>query len=210
MSGSERISIYVDGFNVYYGFKRKGWERYLWLDYRAVFERLVRPGQELVDVNYFTALSNRDGSRQRQQTYLNALDIQGGVTVHNGRIESRPIKCKKCGKKSHNRQQEKETDVSMAVRMLTDSFEERCDSVWLMTNDSDLVPAVKALVARNTKVVIVRPPTGTGVSAGDELVQASGNRELHVGRNVWAQSQLPEELQRKKGQRRHRRPETWI
>ena len=209
MTGQERISVYIDGFNVYYGFKRKGWERYLWLDYRAVFERLVRPGQELVEVNYFTALSNRDGSRQRQQTYLNAIDVQGGVTVHSGRIESRPIRCKKCGKKSHNRQQEKETDVSMAVRMLTDSFEEQCDSIWLMTNDSDLVPAVKALVARNTKVVIVRPPTGTGVSAGDELVQASGNRELHVGRSIWAQSQLPEEVQRQKGQRRHRRPETW-
>ena len=209
MSGPERISIYIDGFNVYYGFKRKGWERYLWLDYRAVFERLIRPGQELVDVNYSTALSNRDGSRQRQQTYLNAIDVQGGVTVHSGRIESRPIRCKKCGKNSHNRQQEKETDVSMAVHMLTDTFEERCDSIWLMTNDSDLVPAVKALVARNTKVVIVRPPTGTGVSAGDELVQASGNRELHVGRSIWAQSQLPDELQRQKGQRRHRRPETW-
>ena len=179
------------------------------LDYRAVFERLLRPGQELVQVNYFTALSNRDGSRQRQQTYLNALDIQGGLEIHSGRIESRPIRCKKCGKKSHNRQQENETDVSMAVHMLTDSFEDRCDSIWLMTNDSDLVPAVEALVARNTKVVIVRPPTGTGVSAGDELVQASGNRELHVGRNVWAQSQLPSELQRKKGQRRHRRPPTW-
>ena len=95
MEQPERISVYVDGFNVYYGFKRKGWERYLWLDYRAVFERMVRPGQELVTVNYFSALSNREGSRQRQQTYLNALDVRGGLTVHMGRIESRPIKCKK-------------------------------------------------------------------------------------------------------------------
>ena len=209
MEQPERISVYVDGFNVYYGFKRKGWERYLWLDYRAVFERMVRPGQELVTVNYFSALSNREGSRQRQQTYLNALDVRGGLTVHMGRIESRPIKCRKCGQKSHKRQQEKETDVSMAVRMILDSEDGECDSIWLMTNDSDLVPAVKAIVARGTKVVIVRPPTGTGVSAGDELVHASGNPELHVGRSIWAQSQLANELQRARGQRRYRRPSEW-
>lgn len=209
MSTSERVSVYVDGFNVYYGFKRKGWERYLWLDYRAVFEKLARPNQEIVDVHYFTALSKRDGSRQRQQTYLNALDIHGGLTVHEGRIETRPIRCKKCGKKSHNREQEKETDVGMVVQMMLDSFENRTDVIWLMTNDSDLAPAVEAIVDRGTKVVIVRPPNGSGHSAGDQLIQASGNPGLYVGRSVWAQSQLPEVLQRKPGQRRQKRPEEW-
>lgn len=174
-----------------------------------MFEKLARSNQELVEVNYFTALSKREGSRQRQQTYLNALDIHGGLTIHRGRIETRPIRCKKCGKKSHSREQEKETDVSMVVQMMLDSFDDKTDVIWLMTNDSDLVPAVEALTTRGTKVVIVRPPNGSGFSAGDELVQASGNPGLHVSRGVWAQSQLPDELQKQPGHRRQKRPPEW-
>lgn len=209
MHKTERIAVFIDGFNVYYGFKRKGWERYLWLDYRKVFDRLVRQGQELVEVNYFTALSKRDGNRQRQQAYLNALDIHGGIVIHEGRIESRPVKCKRCGKRSHVREQEKETDVSMAVEMLVGAFRGSYDTVWLMSNDSDLVPAVRALKDQSVKVVVVRPPNGSGASAGDELVHMSGNGPMHVARNVWAQSQLPETLQRAPGHRRQRRPAEW-
>ncbi len=32
---NQRVIAYVDGYNVYYGFLRKGWRKYLWLDYRS-------------------------------------------------------------------------------------------------------------------------------------------------------------------------------
>ena len=28
----ERVSVYVDGFNLYYGLRSRGWRRYYWLD----------------------------------------------------------------------------------------------------------------------------------------------------------------------------------
>lgn len=54
-SAIQRVSVYVDGFNLYYGLKSKGWRHYYWLDLRRLSEKLLRPGQRLVMVRYFTA-----------------------------------------------------------------------------------------------------------------------------------------------------------
>lgn len=48
--------VYVDGFNFYYGLKSDArWKRYYWLDIVGLFERFMRPDQELVAVKYFSA-----------------------------------------------------------------------------------------------------------------------------------------------------------
>ena len=52
---TRRVAVYVDGFNLYYGLRSKGWRRYYWLDLRRLSEQFLRPGQRLVMVRYFTA-----------------------------------------------------------------------------------------------------------------------------------------------------------
>ena len=42
-----------------------------------------------------------------------------------------------------NRREEKETDVAMATRMLELLFLDKCDTIVLVTGDTDIVPAVK-------------------------------------------------------------------
>ena len=32
---TRRVAVYVDGFNLYYGLRSKGWRRYYWLDLRT-------------------------------------------------------------------------------------------------------------------------------------------------------------------------------
>ena len=49
------MAVYVDGLNLYHGLKSRGWRRYYWLNLRRLAERLLRPGQSLVAVKYFTA-----------------------------------------------------------------------------------------------------------------------------------------------------------
>ncbi len=51
----QRVTVYVDGFNLYYGLGSKGWRRYYWLDVRRLAESLLHPGQRLTAVRYFTA-----------------------------------------------------------------------------------------------------------------------------------------------------------
>ncbi|MCY4604394.1 MAG: hypothetical protein OXE49_09200, partial [Gemmatimonadetes bacterium] len=51
-AAGERVIVYVDGFNLYYGLKSKDWQRYYWLDVRRLGENLLLPGQVLVAVRY--------------------------------------------------------------------------------------------------------------------------------------------------------------
>ena len=51
----QRVMVYVDGFNLYFGLKSKGWKRYQWLDLRRLSENLLQAEQRLAGVRYFTA-----------------------------------------------------------------------------------------------------------------------------------------------------------
>ena len=77
MTEKQRVIAHIDGFNLYYGLKSKGWQRFYWLDMRRLIENLLKPSQRLVGVNYFTARiadtpTDRDKTR-RQSAYLDAL-----------------------------------------------------------------------------------------------------------------------------------------
>ena len=50
----QKVIVYVDGYNFYYGLKHGGstWKRLYWLDIVKFFERMMLPYQELVEVNY--------------------------------------------------------------------------------------------------------------------------------------------------------------
>ena len=72
-AGALRTMAYVDGFNLYYGLKSKGWKRYYWLDVWRLAENLMRHGQ-LIGVKYFTACVRANPPKEaRQQAYLGAL-----------------------------------------------------------------------------------------------------------------------------------------
>ena len=44
-SQSQRVAVYVDGLNLFYGLKARRWHRYYWLDLRQLAENLLLPGQ---------------------------------------------------------------------------------------------------------------------------------------------------------------------
>jgi hypothetical protein len=62
----QRINIYIDGFNFYYGLKHNSWRKHYWLDLVKFFEQFVRNDQELNVVYYFTALPKDNEKRDRQ------------------------------------------------------------------------------------------------------------------------------------------------
>jgi hypothetical protein len=73
----ERVIAYIDGFNLYFGMKSKGWKRFYWLDLPELVRQLLKTDQQLVDAKYFTSrisasLSDPDKSK-RQNIYLDAL-----------------------------------------------------------------------------------------------------------------------------------------
>jgi hypothetical protein len=68
----QRIIVYVDGFNFYYGLKSLNWKRYYWLDIVKLFETFMRPDQELVAVKYFSARPPDMWKSRRQDAFFQA------------------------------------------------------------------------------------------------------------------------------------------
>ena len=83
-----RVVAYVDGFNLYFGLRSKGWKKYYWLDLCALATTLLRPGQTLEGVHYFTSRIRANGRNvsdmQRQTAYLEALDTMPKLQSHFG------------------------------------------------------------------------------------------------------------------------------
>lgn len=69
----ERVAIYVDGFNLFYGMRAKGWRRYYWLDLRSFADNSLKHHHRFEMVRYFTARIFPDasdpGKEIRQTTY---------------------------------------------------------------------------------------------------------------------------------------------
>ena len=63
-----RVAAYVNGFNLYFGLKAMRGRKYLWLDLQALAVSLLRPGQTLERVSYFTARVRNDPQGARRQS----------------------------------------------------------------------------------------------------------------------------------------------
>lgn len=70
--------VYIDGFNLYHGLKARHGRTYLWLDLGTLAHRLLKPGQALAGVKYFTAsVRNNPAALARQNAYIGALRQSG-------------------------------------------------------------------------------------------------------------------------------------
>ncbi|MBF8187567.1 NYN domain-containing protein [Nonomuraea sp. K274] len=204
--GIERVGVYVDGFNLYYGLRELGRRRHLWLDLRAMAMRILRPHQRLVGVRYFTAtIRNDPPAIARQEVYLAATESLG-VEVVLGRYQEQLVRCRNCGA-TRRTYAEKQSDVALAGAMLEDVANDQVDVVMLVSADSDLCAAIHAIRrmddrrGRKTRVVTVFPPG----RRSDRLRQDS-DAWFPLGEAVIRQSQLPAIVRASDGAVYHRPP----
>lgn len=87
-----RVIVYIDGYNLYHGLKAKNWRRLYWLDLWRLGEELLKPGQRLGAVRYFTTrIKGPDDSRNRQNDYLEAITIgRVGLSIDYGHFLEKP------------------------------------------------------------------------------------------------------------------------
>ncbi|MFC5829179.1 NYN domain-containing protein [Nonomuraea insulae] len=204
----ERVGVYVDGFNLYYGLRELGRRRFLWLDLRAMAMRVLRSHQRLESLSYFTAtIRNDPPAIERQEEYLAAL-ASVGVQVILGRYQEQQVRCRACG---HIRRTyaEKQSDVALGVAMATDVAIGKVDAVMLVSGDSDLCAAVHAIrridLERETKtrVITAFPPRRRS-----ESLRLVSDAWFPLGDAVIRQSQLPAVIQTPDGAV-YRRPPYW-
>lgn len=192
----ERVIAYIDGFNLYFGLKSKGWQRYYWLNLRKLVLNILKPEQKLVLTKYFTArVSLPPDEQKRQATFIEALETLKDFKIFYGKYQINPRECQRCHFKDFV-PNEKMTDVYIAVELLTDAYQDLYDTALLISADSDLTPPINALkrLFPTKRVIIAFPPNRTS----QELkIVASGY--FTIGRRNIAKSLFPIEVKKPNG-----------
>lgn len=159
-------TIYIDGFNLYYGALRN--TPHKWLDVEALCRRLL-PKDDINRIRYFTAriTARPDDPQQaqRQETYLRALRTLPLVSIHFGHFLTHPVRLPLAnpgpsGPRTAEvlRTEEKGSDVNLASHLLLDAFQKNCDTAVVVSNDSDLrVPIRIAEQQLGIRVGIINP-----------------------------------------------------
>lgn len=151
-----KTSFLVDGFNLYHSLVSAQKDLELpvkWLDlksfcnsYLSAIRQNVGERVSLQDVYYFSALADylqEEGKAKRHKDLIACMN-DTGVIVELGKFKKKRIRCKKCGQ-GFNEYEEKETDVSIASKLLEICLLDKCDVAVIISGDTDLIPAVKTI-----------------------------------------------------------------
>jgi uncharacterized LabA/DUF88 family protein len=203
-----RVIAYIDGFNLYFGLRSKGWKKFYWLDLHELATSLIKPSQTLEAVHYFTARIRANGHNtsdmQRQTTYLEALATRPVLSLHFGHYLDKPRQCRRCGAQWMD-YEEKMTDVNIAVQLLADAYDDRFDTALLISADSDLTTPVSVIRAKfpGKNIIVALPPN----RRSHQLTQAASGSFI-INETAYRRSQLPAQVQRADGFTLHR-PAAW-
>ncbi len=185
----KRVIVYIDGFNLYFGIKSKGWDDTLWLNIKGLANSLLKENQLLLETKYFTSrVRNNPPKEKRQGTYIEAIETLRDVSVYYGHYQSKIEQCRKCGH-SYPYNSEKMTDVNIATELLCDAFTDKYDIAIIVSGDSDLVPPITAVknCFPDKKVVVAFPPDRFN---NNMKLVASGS--LFIKRVKLTSNQLPD------------------
>lgn len=187
----ERIITYIDGYNLYYGLRAKHWQRFYWLNLRALALNLLKSSQTLVATKYFTTqVSTPPDKVRRQTTYIEALEMLPDFYITYGHYLTDTITCRHCGH-TYTTHHEKMTDVNIALELLTDAFNDHFDAAVLISADSDLVGPVQKVkqLFPKKRVIVVFPPNRHSVA-----LKNAADVCLHLYQAVLAKSLFPDQV----------------
>jgi uncharacterized LabA/DUF88 family protein len=192
-----RTIFYIDGFNLYYGAIRAE-PALKWLNI-ARYCQLLRPNDDVTLIRYFSALVSGP-SKANQEVYLRALSTSPLVNVILGKFKEKSVMCRvsSCtmvGSKFYKVNEEKRTDVNVAVFILDDAYQDICDQIVIFSGDSDLVPAVNMVRLRfpQKKIIVYVPSRNPTRGAAVELrTSAHVNRTLPL--QILSKAQFPDHI----------------
>ena len=183
----ERVTVYVDGLNFYYGLISRmksdsDWKKFYWLDIVKFFDHFVQRNQTLQKVYYFTTPPNIIEKSNRQAALFEANHIINGDKFHviYGKYYEKSIFCRNC-RQYTSIPEEKRTDVNISVQMMRDCAQNKTDVLILVTADSDLVPPLEVISDDypNKKIKLFFPPTKHSYDL-KSFIQTNGGQFLRL------------------------------
>ena len=161
-----KVSVYIDGFNLYYGAIRD--TPYEWLNILTL-SQLLFPHDQIESVKYFTAIvsarPNDPDKSNRQLVFLRALRTLPKVEVILGTFLSHTVRMVLAGSPLDRPQlvevtktEEKGSDVNIAAHLIHDAHNRKFEKAALISNDSDLAEPVRMVTQElHLPVVVVNP-----------------------------------------------------
>lgn len=202
-----RFMAFVDGYNLYHYINDSPeLKQFKWLNLRSLCEKFLPPNADLYRVLYFSAYAHWDLAKEdRHRLYVKALNTVG-VEEFLGRFkdETGIIRIKKGLSISYTHKKEKQTDVSLASELVLAAKNNEFDKAFLITSDSDFVPAIKIVQDKCVpkKIWLLRSNRKT-----TEL-QQSVDKYFKIRKGNLRDSQLSQQIKLKSGAIIHK-PPSW-
>lgn len=189
-----RAIFYIDGLNLYYGIREFKMKHLKWLDLKELAEKLLAPKETLSKIKYFTSRISPSSARDRQDTYIAALEAlynkllkvtEGNFQTKDDTQCSNPkcrervgyrkrLKCLDC-QEEFKLHVEKQTDVNIACEMMDDLRKNQFDVAYLISADSDLLEPIKRVALEKSLTVAFPPNRGS-----DEIKKLKEKEEYSI------------------------------
>ena len=162
-----RIVFLIDGFNLFHALDHspntpnpKRYHKYKWLNLAQLAKAYVTARDTIAGVYYFTTLATWNaGKVARHQLFIRANEMEGVQVVY-GEFKRKQKRCPLCYK-MYPTVEEKQTDVNIALKLFQLAVQDVYDKAIIISGDTDLLPAVKAVQATfPTKTIGVVIPIG--------------------------------------------------
>jgi uncharacterized LabA/DUF88 family protein len=148
-----KIVFFVDGFNLYHaldyfqtGPDHFQYRKYKWLNLQKLASLFVGRLDSLQEVLLFTAFATWDSAKVARHKLFVRANESAGVSVVYGEFKRKEKRCSLCHRR-YPSFEEKQTDVNIALSLLQYAITDRYDRAVIVSGDTDLIPAIKAVRA---------------------------------------------------------------
>jgi uncharacterized LabA/DUF88 family protein len=140
-----KVYFLVDGFNIYHALDcNPAYHKFKWLSFARLARCYVLGADSIEGVEFFTTLATWDPAKVARHKLLIKANEDEGVVVTYGEFKKKTRRCSSC-KQVISTVEEKQTDVNIALRLFQLAVEDRYDKAIIISGDTDLLPAVKAV-----------------------------------------------------------------
>ncbi len=180
--------FFIDGFNFYHSLidddplmHVQRYSQYKWLNYRKLCELFISKSICIRKILFFTALTvwNQDKVLRHKQLIkaLQSIDIE----IVYGKFKRKDRTCRIC-KKTYRTHEEKQTDVNIAIELLSLAYQNVYDIAYIISGDSDLIPSIQAVQKTfpNKKINIIFPMNRTSLELKQIVDRSMKIKETHL------------------------------
>jgi len=132
----KKAVILIDGSNFYFKLKDIGLQNMIEIDLSNFLEKISSKCQ-LVKSIYYIGKIRTDKSSKTKKLHSQQQKLFSHLKKHNIKYSLGYLL------KSNGRYHEKGVDVKMAVDILVSTYENECDHFFLISSDTDLLPAIR-------------------------------------------------------------------